>query len=313
MAIVIKSNVVANDPQDLLPYYTPYGVSKNKELVTFAADLAAEGYTLKANEFTAFESFINTLKDKGVWSKVIELYPLVGDGIGSAGIKLASATSISKMTPMGDFTVGNLEFVGGVVVGKKRGTSIAGVARNGGFNTHVKASALTKGYGIHAYTQQVDTILADESAGRALWGATHTADGSAGTFVQAIAGTSLTVPFRVAYRGGFKQHTIDSQGGGVIQAVVAVNAVGNTGTSVTVFNGTRTAAQTEAVVIGSDIDRDLYLFARNGYGANNTIYGQYNPAVRFAMLTDGTVSEYDNSTIQSEIMRLMNKLGRVFT
>ena len=312
MAIVIKSNVAANDPLDLLPIYTPYGISKNQEVVIFADDLGEQGYTLKSNEFAAFEQFVGKLKEKEVWSKVIEVYPIVGNGIDSAGVKLASKTVASKMTPVGDFTVDNLEIDSGIVIGKKMGNSVTGVSRNGGMNTHLKASALNKGFGLHVYTQSVAVIEAEMDASRSLWGASQIGDASSGTYVSAIAGASTIVPFRVAYRGGFTAHTINTQGGGVLQAVASVNAIGSLSTLKTVFNGVSSEPKVEAVVIGADLDRDLYLFARNGYAVNNDVYGQYNAAVRFGMLTDGTVSEHDNTIIRSEILSLMSKLGRVF-
>lgn len=303
MTIIIKSNVAANDPAGLLPIYTEYGITRSDELLAYANQLKVLGYAISGAEFAGLDSFINTLKAAEIWLKIIEIYPIIGNNIHTAAVKLKSATVNRNMSVLGDFNNDDFEYSAGRIVGKK-----VSLKNNSGFNTGLKAAALNNGYGLHVYTQEIDVPPPEHSTSRLLWGATQTDDAAAGTYVSVITGSSAIAAHRLAYRSALAEHTVNTKNGGVLQAV----AKSNGDTKVT-YNGGVTATQNKAATSGADLNRDLFLFARNGYGVNADAIGHYKPAVRFALLTDGTVTDSDNAIIQSTLTSLMSKLGRSFS
>lgn len=299
MSYVLKSDVAANDPNNELPFYTKYGVAPY-ELKNFVDDLLLEGYALEQSDFDAFKSFIENLKSGKLWGKVREVYPLVGDSVDSAAVKLKSLTVGRKMAKLGGINNNYFEFSGNKILGKKEIPTVTTDAPR--FNTGVKISDLNYNYCI---TALVGPRFRAASTVQALWGGTQADNGVPATNVLNIDDGTNPRSFRLQNSSGIAgMSTPDTPL--IMQADADVESYKVFLDGALVEQGALTADQT------APTNRDLHLFARNGFGANELQTGSFEPSVRCVVLTEGGLDTYELSLLRAELTTLTSSLGRSY-
>lgn len=304
MAYILKSNVSINDPNDLINYYTKYGVTTPSTKI-YLDDLESDGFVLDDNEGSAIVSFVRNLDNAGVWPKVRECYPFIGDSLSAVSLKLKSVTANRRMAALGGLSFSDFELVNGKSVGKNITTWASVDSKR--FNTGLKISDLDDSWAIHAYLGSIPIEASTNNL--PLWGASQNEFATRSTVANFLNDGANAQEMRLSNQSDRIEHTTpSSMGPFVYQAVADKDDASIYLNGALDFSSVFPSRQPGAL----PTNRDLHLFGQNGFGTNENVTGHFPGKVRFFMLTDGnlTISEQDFIRNQTEL--LMSALGRAF-
>ncbi len=124
MATIVKTLPDAITDATGFPYITTYGILSNGgDIEPYLQAMETAGYTWTGAEVTAFDMFISSAKScngQNIWASIMELYPLFGDTMDHARIKLKKAladTTLTTLTQSGEYAFPQEEVVNSKVVG----------------------------------------------------------------------------------------------------------------------------------------------------------------------------------------------------
>lgn len=304
---VFRSNIAVTPPPGVsLPFLTANGIATGA-VGEYLAGLQANGHAPTPAQASAFMAFHKTLDDAGLWDKIIEAYPLFGS-TESARVKLKYLPSAGKMLiPHNGWTGAAFEAINGLVVGKGS-TAYVGTSAPC-LRTGLRVRDLARSFGLVAHVGGIPVHPTSEG-NRQLWGASQIESADASTSVS-IMNESPTSRGAALANGFVSGRTVlaaydptsphylcarTAPGGFAVRPGIGQAEVTRTGLTSNSADGQ---------------DRECFLFARNGVGANADVTGSFPPKIRLVLITAG-ISAAEGETIMAAANALQTALGRQF-
>lgn len=304
MAFVLRSNITVSDPNGKYPYYTRFGPSPG-DVSRFMIALEAAGYDLTESEFFALKAFVEGLEDDGIYSRIHEIYPLMGNSIETAAIKLRGMISPGPMIPINGLSDDHLEIVDGRVVGKAASApSLNGTRR---FGTGVTVGSLMPACGFH--------ILAGGGSGggrQPMLGTLVRADSLAfGAGVDVVDGTRLDGYYRSETKIGLAGGWTGAMA--LYSVVCEPNVTPGLSTRPTYYrDGVRIGENSFSLISGA-ADAELAFFGRNSYGGQSGAGSDsgFSGKIRFGAITKGDLGSNAVSQLNDRVRTLAIALGKI--
>lgn len=278
-------------------YFTKFGqCSINvKKYIDKVTEL---GFLLTQVQFNAINDFYNNIIRLKVESKILEIYPLIGNNIDSFCTKLKYIRE-QNLIPMNGFSVSRLENINGIYIGKDNTTYSA--SNTPYLDTKIKVSDLNHDWNVSALVGA--DISPTTGGGKYLLGASQIDD--ARTYTACGFETfSSTLGSNIGNSSSVSRNTIINQSG-----IYTWNTDFYAGR--VSLNGDRILSFGSLPIVNIGNDVELSLFARKGYGTNSTLTPGITQKVRFVVISKGlTIPEIKNLTY--EINMICNKLGKSF-
>lgn len=304
MAFVLTSDITVADPDGQMPILTPAGlVDPEPELGVYFQKLSSLGFDLHASEMSALQAFIRNLKTAGVWDNVVEVYPLIGNSVATAAVKLKYFSSQS-MTPMHSLGDSHFEFDGsGRLLGKDVNPTEVRINQPH-FLTGLTVGELNDSW-------MVTTLIGDlrQNPGTNvlgnLWGASQNLGANLRTELTFSASVHV---MRIENRSNAFAAQLNLGSGWYANGIYQGRA---RGPSLDFFVNDTHRLNISAVNRGSGGEkRELALFALNPFGSDD-ITGQFQGKVRFVVISKG-IDDAEQKALFEEVDKVTRALGRAF-
>lgn len=305
MAMILRSDKVATNPDIDWKYVTPYGPT-HKEVAEYLAAITTDAFDPGQSVFAALDKFVTDLKVAGIWGKVHEIIPLYGSTYDAVRRKLKGEWGGLSLTAVNGDVASNYEQAGGVYIGRDK---IAFATQNGpALNTGFTASRLDTGWG---FTTMIDSDLSgDATAGaRALMGA------SLGEIA-----ANRQVEARLDYQSGLATFALSAANFGSHSitpttdnfAGLARFSAMKTGPLTSVFTHFKEGESAVASNGNYDEtvprDRAIWLLGKS----NRPTAAGFNGKMRFAAFDDGTLGSSETQLMFDAINDLAAAMGKTF-
>lgn len=305
---VFRSNVSVNPPPGVtLPTLGPYGIAP-PDLAAYFGGVSDAGYSITASEISAFSAFRKSLADQSLWDKVLEIYPLFGTAE-SLRVKMKAASGAGTLLlPHNGWSSAQTEMVNGRVIGKAQTTynnTTAPCLRTG-----LKIGDLQQSFGVLAHVGGVTPVSGYSN--NQLFGATQMEDASASTgMTTRIRNTGANgIAMENGYAAGSTTAGVVeypvSQARMILGRTISGGFAGKPGVAEAEVSKTGFATNSTA---GQDLE--LYLFSRNGFGANAAVQPSFVPACRLVIITRG-ITAAEGAALVDAAHALQTALGRQF-
>lgn len=299
---VFRSNVAVTPPDGVvLP--TLAELIHGPDVGLYSAAMAAAGHEMTQAEVAAFGTFTKAMRSAGLWSKVIEAYPLYGRSNGHlVKLKKASDAAPARLVAHNGWGAAQLETISGLTVGKKATTDNA--QSTPCLRTGVTVGQLAAKWGVVAH---VGPISISDYSLNCVVGASQNEPATIVTQLSFINGPvakgyTLLNGYNNSDRSGHDPSGPSFVCGRTIAGGYSIiPTIGQPSIDKTGFVPDRTVGQ----------DRELFLFGRNGMGANAAVTGSFRPQCRMVVLTS-EITAAEGAAIQNAMSNLQTALGRQF-
>lgn len=313
MATILKSNVAITNTAREFQYYTNRGIT-DKAMADFLRGMENAGYELTDTEYSAVQNFKVNLESADIWSKVYEIYPLMGNSVQSAAVKLKSMGVSSTMSALGGLTDANLEFSGGKVLGKASSTTVNYQSNSPRFDTNLKYSDIPDRYiGFHVYCGNApvgDTYFAQPVIG-ALFDKTDSTTKNIGV----LAVNAFASLYKGQYLTTSNEPTAGFNNALGLLSYVSKPFVFDVSATDAIYRAGVKLQESIPKLLDSPTNVDpnatIGFFGQNISSVASTgTTGGYSGAVRFGCVTSGGLTDAEITTLNSEISILLNTLGK---
>lgn len=312
MATILKSNTVVNNPDREFKYYTKRGIT-DKALSDFLTGMESVGYDLTDAEYQAVKVFKDNLITADVWDKIYEVYPLMGNSLESAGVKLKSVSN-PVLTPVDGLNISHFQTVGGKIVGKSALVTPRYTGNAPRFDTNLKFSELPNRHaGFHVYCGNApvgDTHFSQPVMG-ALLGKNNEQSQLVATLGVNVFASQYVA--RILTQAGAPTNGF-SNGLGLLSYVSRPQVIDVSAKGVLYRAGVKIGEGAIALLESKDsynADTTLGFLGHNKPIGSTAATTGYSGAVRFGCITSGFMTDEDITTLNTEVVALMTKLGKV--
>lgn len=312
MATILKSNTVVNNPDREFQYYTNRGIT-DKAMSDFLTGMESVGYDLTDAEYQAVKVFKDKLIAANVWDKIYEVYPLMGDSLESAAVKLKSV-KVVKMTPVDGLSMSHMQVRAGKLVGKAATAVPSYVGNFPRYDTNLRPSDLADRYvGFHAYcgnAAEVATPFAQPIMGTLLG-----RNNESTTLIGTLSVNTASKWAKGEYLGaGIQSTSAYVNTIGLLSAVTKPQSLDISGKASIYHSGVKKEESVITSLVSAasvDMATTFALFGQNKPLGSTAQTTGYSGTVRFGCITNGFMTDEDVATLNTEVVALMTKLGKV--
>ena len=314
MAIVIQLTDEVNDPENLFPYITPYGLA-SEQLATFYNNLKSAGYTLSQAHFNAYNKYINSLKSDNSWTKIKAIAPFQGSNINQSSFLLKSDTTTKQYTRL---SLGTYQLTDSQLVKDVSGNSkyikvpvMSTFAR--AFDTGKKFSDLQEKFGMTSFVKfATSSYNAANPGDRFMFGSNLSNDGTQHIGLSLSWASSTQMNLKARFRGlsNFSRTITTNE----TNEITSFRLFGQTQSGQSYMkayvNGSLVYDVNQAVLATAiDDAQPIYLLAKSSIGGSN-INQAFDGNFYFHIIDDGTLTDVQIVNLNNYTNTLLTELGK---
>lgn len=299
MATIIKSNKAVNDVNNIFPYVSEFGeTTQSLGRYSYERELAGSPVTL--SEHNALKTLEDSLTNLGVFDKIIEFIPLMGQNINSMMLKYKFKDN-DRMVGINSLSSTQLDLGLGLNFSAVPSGAMPAV------NMKLKQKyLLPKGHTSFIYYNS--PVNASVTTDRTIFGVGD-ADADEANTVQVLLDTSRRVNSKFLGTNNFADDKFYF-GKFLIASKVGLNSSGQVAVRELWDNGTLADSTAGAVTIAGSIaqEKEFYLGAKNGATSGGTkfFFGQ----IRLVLIFDGTVDALIIPQVNTALQTFISQTGK---
>lgn len=297
MATIIKSNKAVNDVNNIFPYVSDFG-DTTQSLGRYSYERELAGSPITQTEHNALKTLEDTLTTLGVFDKIIEFIPLMGQNLNSMMLKYKYKDN-DRMVGINSLSSSQLDLGLGLNFAKPNGAMPA-------VNMKLKQKyLLPKGHiSFVYYNSIVDVTVPD----RTIFGVGD-ADADEANTVQILLDSSRRVNSKFLGTNNFADDKY-YWGKFLIASKVGLNTSGKVATRELYDNGILADSTAGATTIAGSTaqEKEFFLGAKNGATPSGTkfFYGQ----IRLLLILDGTIDAITIGQINTALQSFISNTGK---